>query len=183
MAKEDKLLPYSPQVIALAKENGIDESELETIEGTGKGGAILVGDVREHVKAKGFADDKDKNGPVTYIAKYAQLRLVRKSAYSKEVDGKVFRVPGESIRFEGGVFTTSDPEEIKFLDSHPNYGPSQYFIKVEKDVVSERAEYVKSLEQRVAELEAEKAKEQAGKVQKVETKAPAKPKGKGKPKF
>ena len=106
----------------------------------------------------------------TYVSKYLQLKLVRESSYFKEVNGKVLPVKGTAIQFEQGAFTTEDEGEIEFLDNHPNFG--SIFIKVDKNVVEERADYVKTLEERNAELEAELAKKDAP--AKVAKKAPAK---------
>jgi len=99
---------------------------------------------------------------VTYVSKYLQLKLIRESSYTKEVKGKILPVAGKSIQFNQGAFTTSDKEEIKFLENHKNFGT--IFIKVDKDAVSERADYVKDLETRIAEYEAkEKANKKGGK--------------------
>ena len=106
----------------------------------------------------------------TYVAKYLQLKLVRESSYFKEVNGKVLPVKGTAIQFEQGAYTTEDEGEIEFLDNHPNFG--SIFIKVDKNVVEERADYVKTLEERNAELEAQLAEKTAP--AKVEKKAPAK---------
>lgn len=76
----------------------------------------------------------------TYVSKYFALKLVMDSSYFKEVNGKVLPVKGRYIQFEQGAYTTEDADEIKFLDAHPNNG--SIFIKVDKDAVSERADYV-----------------------------------------
>lgn len=103
----------------------------------------------------------------TYISKYLQLKLVMESSYYKEVAGKVLPVKGKAIQFEQGAYTTSDKDEIEFLENHPNFG--SIFIKVDKDATSERAEYVQTLEERNAELEAElaKAKSEGAKVERT----------------
>lgn len=106
----------------------------------------------------------------TYVSKYLQLKLVRDSSYFKEVNGKVLPVKGTAVQFEQGAYTTEDEGEIEFLDNHPNFG--SIFIKVDKNVVEERADYVKTLEERNAELEAELAEKKAP--AKVAKKAPAK---------
>lgn len=106
----------------------------------------------------------------TYVAKYFNLKLIRESSYFKEVNGKVLPVKGSAIQFVQGAYTTEDAGEIEFLDAHPNFG--SIFIKVDKDAVSERSEYVKTLEERNAELEAQLAEKNAP--AKVEKKAPAK---------
>ncbi|MCK5019754.1 MAG: SAP domain-containing protein [Candidatus Peribacteraceae bacterium] len=75
------------------------------------------------------------------------------SAFTKETGGgRTVVVPGKRIEFEQGVYETSDADEIKFLDEHDNCGT--VFIKVEKDVTSERAEFVETLEEREARIEA-----------------------------
>lgn len=104
----------------------------------------------------------------TYVSKYLALKLIRESAYTKEVNGKFLPQKGTSIQFVDGAYTTSDKDEIEFLDNHPNQG--NIFIKVDKDAVKERADYVQTLEERNAELEAELAKREDGgkKVEKEE---------------
>jgi hypothetical protein len=106
----------------------------------------------------------------TYVSRYFELKLVMDSSYFKEVNGKVLPVKGRSIRFTQGAYTTDDAEEIKFLDEHPNFG--SIFIKVDKDAVEELADYVQTLEERNAELEAQLAEKNAP--AKVAKKAPAK---------
>ncbi len=108
----------------------------------------------------------------TYISKYHELRLVNKSSYTKEVGGRVITVPGTSIQFHEGVYRTSDPDEIAFLDNHPNFG--SVFTKIErkdqkKAVDQVIAERYKDLEAREKELatreEALRKKEMATKGQ------------------
>lgn len=105
----------------------------------------------------------------TYVAKYLQLKLIRESSYYKEVGGKILPQKGSAIQFENGAYSTSDEEEIEFLDKHPNFG--SIFIKVDRDATEERAEYVKTLEERNAELERELADAKKGDT-KVERKTP-----------
>lgn len=98
-----------------------------------------------------------KKTEAVYISKYLQLRLVRESAYTKEVNGRAFTVQGKSIQFVDGAFRTSDPEEIEFLDNHGNYGNT--FTKVEKnDIGKSTSDLIdkqwKTLEQKEAELKA-----------------------------
>lgn len=114
--------------------------------------------------------DKTAKEPTeqTYISRYHELRLVNQSSYTKEVGGRVITVPGTSIQFHEGVYRTSDPNEIAFLDNHPNFG--SVFTKIErkdqrKAVDQVIAERYKDLETREKELaareEALKKKEMA----------------------
>lgn len=64
----------------------------------------------------------EKPSEVVYIAKYHELKLVMNPSYIKEVAGRVITVAGRSIQFHEGVYRTSDPEEIEFLDTHKNNG-------------------------------------------------------------
>lgn len=64
----------------------------------------------------------EKPSEVVYIAKYHELKLVMNPSYIKEVGGRVITVAGRSIQFHEGVYRTSDPEEIEFLDTHKNNG-------------------------------------------------------------
>ena len=126
---------------------------------------------REELIARLQSSDPNKEGSATmptekaktekteavYISKYLELRLVILPAYTKEVAGRIMPVPGTSIQFHEGVYRTSDPEEIEFLDNHPNNGNA--FTKVEKrDLGTPANELIakqyKDLEQKEAELKA-----------------------------
>lgn len=95
-----------------------------------------------------------KTTTTRYFSKYRELKIVRNGTYTKEVDGRIVTVPGNSIRFANNVYETSDPEEIKFLESRPEFGET--FIKVPVKV--ETGEFIKDqledLEQREARLKA-----------------------------
>lgn len=117
-----------------------------------------------------------KTQKAKYIAKYLQLKLIDKAAYTKEVDGRIVVTPGKSIQFTDGVYETEDPQEIKFLESHPNFG--SVFIKVEEDDLQKaRTDKFKDLETKEAELKAketalakkEKALEEGSSVPKSKT--------------
>lgn len=97
--------------------------------------------------------------PVTFISKYRNLRIVRKASYSKEVEGRRVTLPGTAIRFAEGAFTTSEPEEIKFIESRPEFG--RHIQRVPdnvEDLAAARVEMNKDLEQREADI---KAREEA----------------------
>ncbi len=95
----------------------------------------------------------------TYISKYHELRLVNKSSYSREVAGRVVTVPGTSIQFHEGVFRTSNPDEIEFLENHPNFG--SVFTKIERkdqkkavnEVIAERYKDLEAREKEIAARE------------------------------
>lgn len=110
-------------------------------------------------KPKANKPEKAAKAPAeqTYISKYHELRLVNQSSYTKEVAGRVVVVPGTAIQFHEGVFRTSNPEEIAFLENHPNFG--NIFTKVERKDQSKAvneviAERYKDLEQREKEIAA-----------------------------
>lgn len=106
------------------------------------------------------------HNPARYISRYLALRIVVKSAYTKEVDGRIVTVQGKDIRFQEGVFETTDPDLIKFLESDKSFGTT--YIRVPDnvtDVVKDRGEWMKDLEtkekelaQREADLKAREAK-------------------------
>lgn len=101
------------------------------------------------------ADTTSEKEPklVTFLSKYRQHRIVRKGSYSKEVDGQRVTIPGTSIQFEDGVYTTSDPEELAFLRSQKDF--TRTFTEVPKgisDIAAHQAANGKSLEEREAEL-------------------------------
>lgn len=97
--------------------------------------------------------EKTKKEKARYISKGLNFKIIRKSAYTKEVDGKVVVVPGNSIQFKQGLYETDDPEEIKFLDNHGDCGG--YFIKIKTDDLAKaRSEKFKSLEEKEKELKA-----------------------------
>lgn len=90
-----------------------------------------------------------------YISKYTNLRLVRKSSFTKEIEGQVVVVPGKSVQFDNGLYETNNPSEIKFLEEHPNFGDA--FIRIDSENIEEAK---KGLRQTLTEKEEElKAKE------------------------
>lgn len=111
---------------------------------------------------------KEKETKAKYISKYLNLRLVDRASYTKEVEGRVVVVTGKAIQFADGLYETSDPDKIKFLDSHPNCG--NVFIRVkDSDLKKARDERFKDLEAREKELD-EKEKKLARKEKELEDK-------------
>lgn len=94
-----------------------------------------------------------------YISKYAQLRLVRKASYNKEIDGRVVAMPGESIQFTDGIFETSDKDVIEFLDNHKNLTTALkkgVFMKIpnSSEAKALRDKQMETLEERTKRLDA-----------------------------
>jgi len=103
--------------------------------------------------------EKNDHNPATYISRYRELRIVVKPSYNKEVDGRVVTVNGTDVRFEAGQYTTTDPEIISYLESQKMFG--DIYIRVPdnvKDIAVEKSEWLKTLEEREADL---KAREEA----------------------
>lgn len=102
--------------------------------------------------------EKKETAPkeVAYISRYNELKLVVEPSYLKEVGVRVLTIRGKYIQFHEGVFRTADPEEIAFLDNHPNYG--NVFTRVQPvDLKGKTLEQVykdkfKTLEEREREL-------------------------------
>lgn len=95
---------------------------------------------------------KDHN-PARYISRFLALRIVVKPAYTKEVDGRVVTVQGKDIRFDQGVFETTDQELIDFLEGDKSFGTT--YIRVPDnvaDAVKDRGEWMKDLETKEREL-------------------------------
>ncbi len=97
-----------------------------------------------------------------YISRYYELKLVMSPSYLKEVGGKVLIIRGTYIQFHEGVYKTTNPEEIEYLDNHPNFG--SVFRKVEtadlkggKSVDQIYQDKFKTLEEREKEIEAREA--------------------------
>lgn len=91
---------------------------------------------------------------VTYISRYLELRLVKKSAYKKEVEGQIVVIPGTAIQFHDGVYETDDPDEIRFMEAHKNFG--NIFLRVEKgDAKKERENKYKDMDTREREMQSE----------------------------
>jgi hypothetical protein len=67
-----------------------------------------------------------------FVARYRELKFVRKASYNKEVDGRVISIPGEAIRFSDGIYETSDPAVIEFLENREEFG--KIFIRVPDNV-------------------------------------------------
>lgn len=100
---------------------------------------------------------KDHN-PARYISRYLALRIVVKPAYTKEVDGRIVTVPGKDIRFNEGVFETTDQELIDFLEADKSFGTT--YIRVPDDVADvakDRGEWMKDLETKERELKEREA--------------------------
>ena len=94
---------------------------------------------------------------VVYISRYYELRLVMSPSYLKEVGGKVLIIRGTYIQFHEGIYKTNKPDEIEYLDAHPNF--SSVFRKVEtadvrggKSVDQIYQDKFKTLEEREKEL-------------------------------
>src|SRR3989339_1242540 len=92
-----------------------------------------------------------------YISRYYELKLVMSPSYLKEVGGKVLIIRGTYIQFHEGVYKTTNPEEVEYLDNHPNFG--SVFRKVEtadvrggKSVDQIYQDKFKTLEEREKEL-------------------------------
>jgi len=97
---------------------------------------------------------KTKSEKARYISTVAELKLIDKSSYTKEVEGRIVVITGKSIQFHDGKYETSDPDEIKFLDSHPNNGNVFYKLKNKEDAQKTLEEKKKTLEEKEKELAA-----------------------------
>ncbi len=87
--------------------------------------------------------------PVRYISRYLQLRIVRKPGYSKEVDGQRVSTPGTSIQFDQGVFETTDPAEVAFIEGRSEFGKLIQRVPDNiEDIAGERTEVFQDLEAR-----------------------------------
>jgi hypothetical protein len=93
-----------------------------------------------------------------YISQSAELKLINKASYTKEVEGRIVVVPGKSIQFHNGVYETKDPDEIRFLENHPNFGNLFYRLKGKEDAQTAREERFKDLEAREKALAEKEAK-------------------------
>lgn len=103
-------------------------------------------EAKEQAKEKGpeEAPREKKIKKARYISKYAELKLIDKSSYTKEIEGRVVVVEGSSIQFHEGLFETTDQREIEFLENDPNFG--SVFVRIkDKDLQKAREEKYKSL--------------------------------------
>ena len=105
-------------------------------------------------KDKETAKEEKTSKVARFVARYAQLKLINKSTYTKEVEGRVVVVPGKSIQFRNGIYETADKDEISFLENHPNFGNVFFRLKGKDEADKAREEKFKTLEQREAELNA-----------------------------
>lgn len=87
-----------------------------------------------------------------YISRYRELKIVRKASYTKEVDGRVVSLPGESIRFADGLYQTSDPAVIEFLEARPEFGDIFVRVPDNVDAMVHRSKHMKDLESKEQEL-------------------------------
>lgn len=162
-----------PELWAEAKRLGVPkdgkkEELIARLKQAQEGGDNMPKDTADKPKST----KSEKPQEEVYISKYFELRLVNQSSYTKEVNGRVITIQGSSIQFHEGVYRTSDPDEIEFLDSHPNNGNA--FTKIDKkDQKKASSELIaaqyKDLEQREKDIAAREAaiakKEMAGKGQ------------------
>ena len=102
--------------------------------------------------------EETKSKTARYISQSAELKLINRASYTKEVEGRIVVVPGNSIQFHNGMYETSDKDEIAFLESHPNFGNLFYRLKGKEDAEKAREERFKSLEQKEKELAEREAK-------------------------
>lgn len=125
--------------------------------------------------------EETKSKKARYISKFRFLKLINKSSYSKEVNGRVVVVEGSSIQFNEGLFETSDSVEIKFLDNHPNFG--DVFLKIkDKDIEKARENQFKHLTVKQQEERDEEEKKELEKKALGEGEGLPKKKGEGKSK-
>lgn len=94
-----------------------------------------------------------------YISRYYELKLVMNPSYLKEVGGKVLIIRGTYIQFHEGVYKTNNPEDIEYLDNHPNFGSvfrkvESADLKGEKNIDQIYQSKFKTLEEREKELAA-----------------------------
>jgi hypothetical protein len=124
-------------------------------EETGDGSTASENDsdeIPQNSKTKNFETPKE----IIYISRYHELKLVVEPAYLKEVGIRILTIRGKYIQFHEGVYRTSDPEEIAFLDNHPNC--NNVFRRVQTvDLKGKTLEQVykdkfKTLEEREREL-------------------------------
>jgi hypothetical protein len=95
-----------------------------------------------------------------YISKYRELRIPIKKTYTKEVDGQVVVVQGESVRFENNLFETDDKNIIDFLDNDKGCRDmiaNGIFIKADSKAIKTAQEVIQpeTLEEREVRLEKE----------------------------
>lgn len=108
-----------------------------------------------------------------FISKqFRNLTVVLKAAYTKEVEGRAFAVPGLRVTFQDFKFETSDEDIIALLKKDAGYG--NQFIEVPKNVAGivansqelspERRRELKEAQEQIDAQQALKAShEEAGK--------------------
>lgn len=96
--------------------------------------------------------EETKQKEVTFVSRYLNLRIVVQPGYSKEVDGRRVSTPGRSIRFFQGAYKTSDPEEIEFLRTRPEFGKHIQEVPDNVEEMAAREEQFKNLEDKEKEL-------------------------------
>jgi glutathione synthase/RimK-type ligase-like ATP-grasp enzyme len=62
------------------------------------------------------------NKEVSFLAKHANLRLVKDASYKQVVNGTVLHTKSVAAQFTDGEYHTSDPEMIEWLRNHHSYG-------------------------------------------------------------
>lgn len=97
--------------------------------------------------------------PVKFLSKYRALKIVRVPIRTREIEGQIVSTDGNKIVFEDGVYETTDPAVVAYLEARPEFA-SGVIVRVPgnvKDVLGYQAEREKTLEQREAELAAREA--------------------------
>lgn len=93
-----------------------------------------------------------KTTTARFISKYRELKIVHKSSFTKEVDGRIVYVPGTKIQFTNGAYETSNPEIIEFLEARPEFGKIIQRVPDDVSNFAAQKELSQTLEQREAEL-------------------------------
>ncbi len=66
-----------------------------------------------------------REGHRRYASRYTEHTMMRVGTGHEMHGGQAVPVPiitGKPIDFNGGVYETGDPDEIEFIESHPDYG-------------------------------------------------------------
>lgn len=72
-----------------------------------------------------------------FLSSCRNLRVTCRPTRVNTIDGRAVMHAGYSAQFEGGSYTTDDPEQIKMLRAHPRFGLDYYQIPEKTEVQAE----------------------------------------------
>lgn len=128
--------------------------------------------LRREAMAKITGVEKESTAETVYLCiKSPELQLLyHTEKYDRDASGNLIMVePVEWIKFSGGLFSTTDPEVIKYIEGQNAFKTGLIMRKADLDAKTEKARKDKTLAEGIAALNPEekaRLEEMLGKVKK-----------------